>query len=170
MKQQAIKSLLRTLKQLDQERRKRTADLEEAAKVIGKQLPVHDLKRSPQRVGQIRRKWRNGFFETSWSVARRCNADQTSKPLHTKFRQQVFFVSTRPGIRRQNGKYQRVAVEKAQRPVAQSKKGFHHYRDFTGCQLEDLEATLLRTREQNPGGENHGAVGKRFSDCGRVRG
>ena len=38
MKQQAIKSLLRSLKQLDQERRRRTADLEEAAKVIGRQL------------------------------------------------------------------------------------------------------------------------------------
>jgi len=38
MKQQAIKSLLRTLKHIDQERKQRTADLEEAAKVILKQL------------------------------------------------------------------------------------------------------------------------------------
>ena len=38
MKQQAVKSLLRTLKHIDQERKQRTADLEEAAKLIGKQL------------------------------------------------------------------------------------------------------------------------------------
>src|SRR6188474_3209388 len=38
MRQQAVKSLLRTLKHIDQERKQRTADLEEAAKVILKQL------------------------------------------------------------------------------------------------------------------------------------
>jgi hypothetical protein len=38
MRQQAVKNLLRTLKQIDQERRQRTADLEEAAKVVLKQL------------------------------------------------------------------------------------------------------------------------------------
>ncbi len=38
MKQQAVKSLLRTLKHIDQERKTRTADLEEAAKVVLKQL------------------------------------------------------------------------------------------------------------------------------------
>jgi hypothetical protein len=38
MREQAIKGLLRTLKQIDQERKRRTADLEEAAKVIGRQL------------------------------------------------------------------------------------------------------------------------------------
>src|SRR6187551_794259 len=38
MKQQAVKSLLRTLKHIDQERKTRTADLEDAAKVIVKQL------------------------------------------------------------------------------------------------------------------------------------
>jgi hypothetical protein len=38
MKQQAVKSLLRTLKHIDQERKQRTVDLEEAAKVILKQL------------------------------------------------------------------------------------------------------------------------------------
>ena len=38
MRQQAVKSLLRTLKQIDQERKHRTADLEEAAKVVLKQL------------------------------------------------------------------------------------------------------------------------------------
>jgi hypothetical protein len=38
MKQQAVKSLLRTLKRIDQERKQRTADLEEATKVIVKQL------------------------------------------------------------------------------------------------------------------------------------
>jgi hypothetical protein len=38
MKQQAIKNLRRTLKHIDRERRQRTADLEEATKVILKQL------------------------------------------------------------------------------------------------------------------------------------
>ncbi|MGA2440238.1 MAG: hypothetical protein ABSH08_04735 [Tepidisphaeraceae bacterium] len=38
MKQQAVRSLLRTLKQIEQERKARTVDLEEAAKVILKQL------------------------------------------------------------------------------------------------------------------------------------
>jgi hypothetical protein len=38
MKQQAVRSLLRTLKQIEQERKARTADLEEAAKVILKHL------------------------------------------------------------------------------------------------------------------------------------
>src|ERR1700683_1799932 len=38
MKQQAVRSLLRTLKQIEKERKKRTADLEESAKVILKQL------------------------------------------------------------------------------------------------------------------------------------
>jgi hypothetical protein len=38
MKQQTVKSLLRTMKQIDQERKKRTADLEDAAKVILKHL------------------------------------------------------------------------------------------------------------------------------------
>src|SRR5687768_16842103 len=38
MKQQAVKGLLRTLKHIDQERRKRTADLEDAAKLVMKQL------------------------------------------------------------------------------------------------------------------------------------
>jgi len=38
MRQQAVKSLLRTLKHIDQERKQRTADLEEAAKVVLKQL------------------------------------------------------------------------------------------------------------------------------------
>jgi hypothetical protein len=38
MKQQAVKGLLRTLKQIDQERKRRTADLEEAAALVGKQL------------------------------------------------------------------------------------------------------------------------------------
>jgi hypothetical protein len=38
MKQQAVKSLLRTLKHIDRERKQRTADLEEAAKVVLKQL------------------------------------------------------------------------------------------------------------------------------------
>lgn len=38
MKQQAVRSLLRTLKQIEQERKARTADLEESAKVILKQL------------------------------------------------------------------------------------------------------------------------------------
>jgi len=38
MKQQTIKSLLRTMKQIEKERKKRTADLEGAAKVILKQL------------------------------------------------------------------------------------------------------------------------------------
>ena len=38
MKQQAVKSLLRTLKHIDQERKQRTADLEGATKVIVKQL------------------------------------------------------------------------------------------------------------------------------------
>jgi hypothetical protein len=38
MRQQAVKSLLRTLKHIDQERKQRTADLEDAAKVILKQL------------------------------------------------------------------------------------------------------------------------------------
>ena len=38
MRQQAVKSLLRTLKHIDQERKHRTADLEEAAKVVVKQL------------------------------------------------------------------------------------------------------------------------------------
>jgi hypothetical protein len=38
MKQQAVKSLLRTLKQIEQERKARTADLEEAAKVVLKHL------------------------------------------------------------------------------------------------------------------------------------
>jgi len=38
MKQQTVKSLLRTLKQIEQERKTRTADLEAAAKVILKHL------------------------------------------------------------------------------------------------------------------------------------
>jgi hypothetical protein len=38
MKQQTVKSLLRTLKQIEQERKKRTTDLEESAKVILKTL------------------------------------------------------------------------------------------------------------------------------------
>src|SRR6478752_1596935 len=38
MKQQAVKGLLRTLKHIDQERKKRTADLEEAAKLVVRQL------------------------------------------------------------------------------------------------------------------------------------
>jgi hypothetical protein len=38
MKQQTVKSLLRTLKQIEKERKKRTADLEEAAKVVLKSL------------------------------------------------------------------------------------------------------------------------------------
>jgi Zn-dependent oligopeptidase len=38
MKQQTIKSLLRTLKQIEKERKARTADLEEAAKVVLKSL------------------------------------------------------------------------------------------------------------------------------------
>jgi hypothetical protein len=38
MKQQAVKSLMRTLKHIDQERKQRTADLEEAAKLVIKQL------------------------------------------------------------------------------------------------------------------------------------
>lgn len=38
MKQQAVKGLLRTLKHIDQERKSRTADLEEAAKLVVKQL------------------------------------------------------------------------------------------------------------------------------------
>src|SRR5580698_3996974 len=38
MKQQAVKSLLRTLKQIEKERKARTADLEESAKIILKQL------------------------------------------------------------------------------------------------------------------------------------
>jgi hypothetical protein len=38
MKQQTVKSLLRTLKQIEKERKARTADLEEAAKVILKHL------------------------------------------------------------------------------------------------------------------------------------
>jgi hypothetical protein len=38
MKQQTVKSLLRTLKQIEKERKTRTADLEEAAKVVLKQL------------------------------------------------------------------------------------------------------------------------------------
>jgi hypothetical protein len=38
MKQQAVKGLLRTLKHIDQERKKRTADLEDAAKLVMKQL------------------------------------------------------------------------------------------------------------------------------------
>src|SRR2546423_9800206 len=38
MREQAVKSLLRTLKQIDQERKQRTADLEEAAKVVLQQL------------------------------------------------------------------------------------------------------------------------------------
>jgi hypothetical protein len=38
LKQQAVKNLLRTLKQIDKERKKRTADLEESAKFILKQL------------------------------------------------------------------------------------------------------------------------------------
>jgi hypothetical protein len=38
MKQQAVRSLLRTLKQIERERKARTADLEEAAKVILKHL------------------------------------------------------------------------------------------------------------------------------------
>jgi hypothetical protein len=38
MKQQAIKSLLRTLKQIEQERKARTADLEESTKAILKHL------------------------------------------------------------------------------------------------------------------------------------
>src|SRR4051794_13479171 len=38
MRQQAVKNLLRTLKHIDQERKQRTADLEEAAKVVLKQL------------------------------------------------------------------------------------------------------------------------------------
>jgi hypothetical protein len=38
MKQQAVKSLLRTLKQIEKERKARTADLEESAKVVLKHL------------------------------------------------------------------------------------------------------------------------------------
>jgi len=38
MKQQTVKSLLRTLKQIDKERKKRTSDLEESAKIILKTL------------------------------------------------------------------------------------------------------------------------------------
>jgi len=38
MRQQAVTSLLRTLKHIDEERKQRTADLEEAAKVILKRL------------------------------------------------------------------------------------------------------------------------------------
>jgi hypothetical protein len=38
MKQQTVKSLLRTLKQIEKERKARTADLEESAKVILKHL------------------------------------------------------------------------------------------------------------------------------------
>jgi hypothetical protein len=38
MKQQTVKSLHRTLKQIEKERKKRTADLEEGAKLILKQL------------------------------------------------------------------------------------------------------------------------------------
>ena len=38
MRQQTVKSLLHTLKQIDQERKARTADLEEAAKVVLKHL------------------------------------------------------------------------------------------------------------------------------------
>ena len=38
MKQQTVKSLLRTMKQIEKERKTRTADLEEAAKVILKHL------------------------------------------------------------------------------------------------------------------------------------
>ena len=38
MKQQAVRSLLRTLKQIERERKARTADLEESAKLILKQL------------------------------------------------------------------------------------------------------------------------------------
>ena len=38
MKQQTVKSLLRTLKQIEKERKKRTADLDESAKVILKHL------------------------------------------------------------------------------------------------------------------------------------
>jgi len=38
MKQQTVKSLLRTLKQIDKERKERTADLEESAKMILKHL------------------------------------------------------------------------------------------------------------------------------------
>jgi hypothetical protein len=38
MKQQTVKSLLKTLKQIEQERKARTADLEEAAKVVLKHL------------------------------------------------------------------------------------------------------------------------------------
>ena len=38
MRQQAVKSLLRTLKHIDQERKQRTADLEDAAKVVFQQL------------------------------------------------------------------------------------------------------------------------------------
>jgi sarcosine oxidase gamma subunit len=38
MKQQTVKSLLRTLKQIEKERKKRTTDLEEAAKLVLKHL------------------------------------------------------------------------------------------------------------------------------------
>jgi hypothetical protein len=38
MRQQAVKGLVRTLKHIDQERKQRTADLEEAAKLVIKQL------------------------------------------------------------------------------------------------------------------------------------
>src|SRR5687768_11653855 len=38
MKQQAVKGLMRTLKHIDRERKQRTADLEEAAKLVIKQL------------------------------------------------------------------------------------------------------------------------------------
>ncbi len=38
MKQQAVTGLLRTLKHIDQERKKRTADLEDAARLVVKQL------------------------------------------------------------------------------------------------------------------------------------
>jgi hypothetical protein len=38
MKKQATRGLLKTLKQIDHERKKRTADLDDAARLIGKQL------------------------------------------------------------------------------------------------------------------------------------
>lgn len=38
LKQRMVKSLLRTMRKIDEERKERTADLDQAAKVIGKQL------------------------------------------------------------------------------------------------------------------------------------
>src|SRR5688572_9645064 len=38
LKQRMVKSLLKTMRKIDQERKERTADLDQAAKIIGKQL------------------------------------------------------------------------------------------------------------------------------------